>query len=86
MLLVTSTLVEAELVWTLESSYQRPPAGIRNLILGILNTPGPGVEAHDRILQAVTWYVEKDVDLIDACDAAWMLDEVLWLTPSIGIR
>jgi predicted nucleic-acid-binding protein len=74
-LLVTNSLVMAELVWTLESYYRLPPQSIQDKVLAILNTPGLEVREGDLVLQAVLWYAEKNVDFIDAYNAAWLLDQ-----------
>lgn len=71
--LVTTSMVIAEIVWTLESYYQTPKTNIQDKVLAILNTPGPEVENADQLLQAVVWYAEKNTDFIDAFNAAWML-------------
>lgn len=76
--LVTNSLAIAEIVWALESFYRLAPGDIRDRILAILNTPGLEVVDGDMILQAVSAYVEKGVDLIDALNAAWM--------PAHGLR
>lgn len=70
--LVTNTLVIAEIVWTLESFYQLPRRDIKEKVLAILNTPGLDVADGELILQAITWFTEKNVDFIDAYNAAWM--------------
>jgi predicted nucleic-acid-binding protein len=75
--LVTSSLVMAEIVWTLESFYQLDRVHIQGSILAILNTPGLEVAEDEILLQAAVWYVEKNVDFIDAYNAAWLLDEGL---------
>ena len=72
-LLVINTLVIAELVWTMESFYKLTREDIQNKILAILATPGIRVEHSDVVLQAILWYVEKNVDYIDAYHAAWWL-------------
>ena len=71
--LVTNALVIAEIIWTLGSFYQRSKADIQRLILAILNTPGLQIVEGEIILQAILWYTEKNVDFIDAFNAAWML-------------
>lgn len=71
--LVTTELVIAEIVWTLESYYQVPKAEIQDKVLAILNTPGLDVDGADLLLQAAVWYAGKNVDFIDAFNAAWML-------------
>ena len=69
---VINPLVIAEIVWTLESYYQQPKSRIQAQILAILNTPGLDVADSDLVLQAIHGYVEKNVDFIDAFNAAWM--------------
>lgn len=71
--LVTSSVVMAEIVWTLESFYQLERKDIREKIVAILNTAGLTVIEGDLVLQAITGYVEKNVDFIDAYNVAWML-------------
>jgi len=70
--LVTTGLVIAEIVWTLESYYQISKSEIQDKVLAILNTPGLDVENADLLLQAAVMYAEKNVDFIDAFNAAWM--------------
>jgi uncharacterized protein len=71
-LFVTNVLVIAEIVWTLESYYQQPKSRIQSHILAMSNTPGLEVADSDLVLQASHWYAEKNVDFIDAFNAAWM--------------
>ncbi len=75
--LVTTSLVVAEIVWTLESFYRVPCEDIQEKVLAILNTTGLEVENAALVLQAIIWYVDKNVDFIDACNAAWLLDHDL---------
>jgi predicted nucleic-acid-binding protein len=70
--LVTNALVIAEIIWTLESFYHLERVDITGKVLGIINTPGIEVIDSDLVLQAVTWYADKNVDYIDAYNAAWM--------------
>jgi len=70
--LITTPLVIAEMVWTLESFYALPKDEIKEAVLGILNTPVIKVEESGLVLQAAVWYEEKNVDFIDAYHAAWM--------------
>jgi uncharacterized protein len=74
-LLTTTNLVIAEIVWTLESFYRLSKKDISNKVLAILNTRGLNVEDSDLLLQAAVWYAEKNVDFIDAFNAAWMLQQ-----------
>jgi predicted nucleic-acid-binding protein len=71
--LATNTLVIAEIVWTLASFYHQSRAAIKAKVLAILNTPGLEVQESDLILQAVNWYADKNIDFIDAYNAAWLL-------------
>ena len=70
--LVTTSMVIAEIVWTLESYYELDKKEIQAMILGILNTDGLEVIDSDLILQAIVHYTDKNVDFIDAFNAAWM--------------
>jgi predicted nucleic-acid-binding protein len=71
--LVTTSMVIAEIVWTLESYYGLSKKEIQILVLGILNTEGLEVMDSDLILQAIVPYANKNVDFIDAYNAAWMI-------------
>lgn len=71
--LVTTSLVIAEIVWTLESYYELDKKEIQTMILGILNTDGLEALDSDLILQAIVHYTDKNVDFIDAFNAAWMV-------------
>jgi len=73
--LVTSSLVIAEIVWTLESHYHLDRPEVQRLVLAILNTPGLEVAEREVLFRAVFWYVEKNVDFIDAYNAAWMFQQ-----------
>jgi predicted nucleic-acid-binding protein len=70
--LVTNSLVIAEIIWTLESYYEREREDIQSKILAILNTSGLEIPENDLILKAIIWYVQKNVDFIDAYNVAWM--------------
>jgi len=73
LVLVINSLVIAEIVWTLESYYGLPRDSIRAKILAILNTPGLEAADGDLLLQAISWYADKNVDFVDAFNAAWLL-------------
>jgi uncharacterized protein len=72
---LTNSLVMAEIVWTLESHYRLEKQDIQSKVLAILNTPGIEIKDRDTILKAILWYSEKNVDFIDAFNAAWMFDQ-----------
>lgn len=72
LVLVTSVLVMAEIVWTMESYYALRRPQIQSHMMAILNTGGIEVENRNLILQALAWYGESNVDFIDAYNAAWL--------------
>lgn len=78
--LVANGMVIAEIVWTLESYYELERGDIQNKVLAILNTPGLEIPESNLILKSIIWYTEKNVDFIDAYNAAWMekkgIDEI----------
>jgi predicted nucleic acid-binding protein len=71
--LVTNSMVIAEIVWTLESFYHLPKTEIKDKVLAIVNTAGLDISEDDLMIQAVTWYADKNVDFTDAFNAAWLL-------------
>ena len=73
--LVTGILVIAEIVWTLESSYKLPRVDIQTKVRAIINTPGLEVGNRDIISQAISDYVDKNVDFADAYSATWLLSQ-----------
>ncbi len=73
--LVSNAMVMAELVWVMESAYRLPRSTIQEYVLIILNTPGLTIPEAEMITQAITWYADKNVDFIDAYNAAWMIRE-----------
>jgi uncharacterized protein len=77
--LVTTSLVIAEIVWTLASFYGLSRQQIRDRILAILSTPGLEVAEFDLLIEAATNYADKNVDFIDAYNAAWMQQQQLRL-------
>ena len=70
--LVTNGLVMAEIVWTLQSFYRLGRTDIKEKVVAIVNTAGLEVTEGDLVLQAISDYVEHNVDFIDAYNAAWM--------------
>ena len=75
-LLVTNGMVVAEIVWMLESYYELEQSDIQNKVLAILNTPGLEIPDSNLILKSIIWYAEKNVDFIDAYNAAWMEQKI----------
>ncbi|MFH0789579.1 MAG: type II toxin-antitoxin system VapC family toxin [Pseudomonadota bacterium] len=74
-LLITNSLVIAEIVWTLESFYKLSREDIQVKVLAILNTPGLEVADSDLILQAIAWYKDKNVDFLDGYNGAWLTSQ-----------
>ena len=70
--LITTSIVIAEIVWTLESFYKETKENIQKMVLSFLNTPGLEVDNGDLIIRALRRYVDKNIDFIDAYNAAWM--------------
>jgi len=79
-ILVINSLVIAEVVWTLESYYGLPRDNIKAKVLAILNTPGLEAAEGDLLLEAIFWYADKNIDFVDAFNAAWMLAQGLATT------
>ena len=69
--LICNEMVVAEIVWTLTSFYKLARIDIAEKVLAILNTPGLEVESARLLSQAVTDFAERNVDFIDAYNAAW---------------
>jgi predicted nucleic-acid-binding protein len=70
--LITTSIVIAEIVWTLESFYKETKENIQQMVLSFLNTPGLEVDNGELIIRALRRYVDKNIDFIDAYNAAWM--------------
>lgn len=75
--LLTSQLVIAELIWTLESYYRLQPLLIEEMLLKIINTPFIEIPNEDLILQALDLYVTKNIDFFDAYNAIFMRESGL---------
>jgi len=70
--LITSVLVIAEIVWTLESFYKLDKQDIAAKIEKILNTPHLECPDASLILAALDSYVGYNVDFIDAYHAMYL--------------
>jgi len=62
----TSVLVMAEIVWTLGSFYKLSRPEIRDKVLAMLNTAGLSVDNSDPVAQAASPCAELNVDFVDA--------------------
>jgi len=67
--LLTSLMVIAEIVWTLESFYGLEKSDIAKKVEAILSTPNLECPESEIIFQALDFYAEKNVDFIDAYHA-----------------
>jgi uncharacterized protein len=68
-LLVTSTLVIAEIIWTLASYYQVPKDQIIEKASIIVGSEVVQIPEKDLIAEALVLYARKNVDYIDAYNA-----------------
>ncbi len=67
--LITSLLVIAEIVWTLESYYHLTKTDIASKVETILNTPNLLCPEAEIIIMALDLYVQENIDFIDAFHA-----------------
>jgi predicted nucleic-acid-binding protein len=67
--LVTSDMVIAEIIWVLESYYELKKSDIRENVEKILNTRNLHCPNREIIISALSIYVEKNIDFIDAYNA-----------------
>ena len=64
--LCTSDMVIAEIIWVLESYYELKKADVRDCVEKILNTRNMHCPNRELIISALSIYVEKNIDFIDA--------------------
>lgn len=67
--LFTSDMVIAEIIWVLESYYELEKHDIREKVEKILNTQNLSCTNKEIIINALSLYVEKNIDYIDAYNA-----------------
>ena len=67
--LVTSLLVIAEIIWTLESFYNLEKPEVASKVEKILNTPNLACLEASLILAALDLYVHLNIDFVDAYHA-----------------
>ena len=67
--LCTSDMVIAEIIWVLESYYEMVKADVRECVEKILNTRNLHCPNRELIISALSIYVEKNIDFIDAYNA-----------------
>lgn len=71
-LLVANSLVIVEIIFVLESFYDKSKQEIETAILKIMNTKGLEVRDSGLILDALNFYVYKNIDFVDAYNAFFM--------------
>lgn len=71
-LLVCNSLVILEIIFVLESFYGKSKKEIETAILRIMNTKGLEVQGSGLILDALNFYVYKNIDFVDAYNAFFM--------------
>lgn len=64
------SIVIAELIWVLESSYRMGSHEIAELVEAVLNTPGVDVSDRSIVKSALNRYRAKKIDMIDA----WIIE------------
>ena len=75
--LVTSLLVIAEIIWTLESFYELAKEEVAARVEKILNTPNLECPESSLIFPALDLYVRENVDFIDAYNAFYLRNQNL---------
>ncbi len=70
--LATSAMVVAELIWTLTSYYKVSKADVIEKVSIIVGTESLDLPEKDLILDALVLYGRKNIDYIDAYNAAFM--------------
>ncbi|RZD18338.1 MAG: type II toxin-antitoxin system VapC family toxin [Candidatus Acididesulfobacter diazotrophicus] len=71
-LLITNSLVIVEIIFVLESYYDKYKKEIEAAILKIINTKGLEVKDSGLILDALNFYLYKNIDFVDAYNAFFM--------------
>lgn len=70
--LTTSTLVIADVIWTLEKAYKLSRSKIAEIVAKILNTPNIELQEKEILLATLRLYELKKIDFIDAYHAISM--------------
>jgi predicted nucleic-acid-binding protein len=76
-LLIANSLVIIEIIFVLESYYDKSKKEIETAVLKIMNTNGLEVKDSGLILDALTFYVSKNIDFVDAYNAFFMKEHSL---------
>ena len=70
--LLTSGMVIAEIIWTLQSFYKVPKEEVIEKVAVIINTPNLYIPERNIISEALVIYSRKNIDYIDAYNAVFM--------------
>jgi predicted nucleic-acid-binding protein len=73
--LITSLLVIAEIIWTLDSFYNLEKPEIASKVEKILNTPNLHCPEASLILTALDLYAHRNIDFVDAYHAVYLKEE-----------
>ncbi|MBU0700741.1 PIN domain-containing protein [bacterium] len=65
-------IVIAEIIWVMDSFYKLNRLKIKECLMKVINTPHINFQNRYIILDAVNTYADKNVDFIDAYQAAFM--------------
>lgn len=71
-LLLTSDMVIAELIWTLHSFYKVSKEDIIEKVTIIINTPNLKIPNKKLLTEAIALFGQKNIDYIDAYNAVYM--------------
>ena len=77
LILITNSLVFAEIVWTLQSFYKYPKNKIDEVVSAIVASKAFEIEERDILLQALDDFHFLNIDFIDAYIGAWMKERKL---------
>ena len=69
--LITNAMVLAEFVWVLESYYHLAPPEVQERAMAV-TMQGLLLPEGDLVAEALSVYVESNVDFVDAFNACWM--------------
>jgi predicted nucleic acid-binding protein len=70
--LITNTMVLAEFVWVLESYYHLAPPEVQERAMAVALMQGLLLPEGDLVMEALSIYVDSNVDFVDAFNACWM--------------
>jgi predicted nucleic acid-binding protein len=84
--LVCSTVVIAEIVWTLESFYKFAKSKIDEIVSALVASPAFEFDERDILLQSLDDFNHLNIDFIDAFIGAWMREHQIKNIYTFNIR